>query len=238
MNYPLFIFFSLTPSIIWLLFFLRKDVHPEAKGMILKIFFYGMVAAIPAALMEIGFAGLLDAWGIPSFLRQIIYIFLGIALIEEILKFLVVKKNVFCCSEFDEPVDVILYMIIAALGFAALENFLILFPLSNPLHFFETFMVSTFRFVGATFLHALCSGVIGYFLALSFFEAKNKFGLASMGIIMAVLLHGLYDFSIMKIESNLKFVIPIIILVGLAIFVSWGFKKVKKLKSVCLLPKN
>jgi len=46
-------------------------------------------------------------------------------------------------------------------------------------------------------------------------------------------LHGLYDFSIMKVEGSFKFMIPITILMGLIIFITIGFQKVKKLKSIC-----
>ncbi len=202
--------------------------------MILKIFFYGMLAALPVVLLEIGFAEGIKSLPLPSLLIQVIYIFLGIALIEEVFKFLVVKSRVLRSSAFDEPTDVILYMIIAALGFAALENLLILFPLSNPFQFLETAVVSSFRFLGATFLHALCSGTIGYFMALSFYEPKHKIKLVGAGLTIAIVLHGLYDFSIIKIEDGWRFIIPVIILIGLAVFVSLGFKKVKKLKSVCL----
>ena len=233
-NYPLYIFFGLAPSVIWLLFFLRKDKHPESNRMVLKIFFYGMLAAFPAVFIELGFAQQITQIYLPQILVSILYVFLGIALVEEVLKYLVVKKQVLKDPEFDEPVDVMLYMIIAALGFAALENLFILFPLIQPFQFFETLVTSVLRFVGATFLHALCSGLIGYFLALSFLKSKNRLKLKTVGITLAVLLHGLYDFSIIKVAGGWKFVLPIIILIGLAIFISLGFKKVKKLKSICL----
>ena len=237
-NYLVYIFFGLAPSIIWLLFFLRKDAHPESNRMILKIFFFGMLAAVPTALVELGFAEQISQAYLPKILISIFYVFLGIALVEELFKYLVVKKQVLKDPEFDEPVDAMLYMIIAALGFAALENLLILFPLIQSAQIFETFLVSSFRFVGATFLHALCSGLIGYYLALSFFQSKNRFQLTMKGLAIAVLLHGLYDFSIMNIEGGLKFVIPIIILIGLTIFISLAFKKVKKLKSICQIKTN
>lgn len=234
MTYIFYIFFGLAPSIIWLLFFLRKDAHPESNRMILKIFFCGMLAAVPAALIELGFAEQVNQTFLPKLLILIFYVFFGIAFVEEIFKYLVIQKQVLKDAEFDEPVDAMLYMIIAALGFAALENLLILFPLSHSFQIFETFLVSSFRFVGATFLHALCAGLIGYFLALSFLKAEKRAKLKVTGIGLAVLLHGLYDFSIIKIGGGWKFVLPIIILIGLAIFISLGFKKVKKLKSICL----
>src|SRR3989344_5265707 len=226
MNYPIYIFFGLAPSIIWLLFFLRKDSHPESNPMILKIFFWGMLAAIPAALMELGLS---------EFLSGPIYIFLGIALVEEFSKYAVVRKKIINHPEFDEPVDIMLYMIISALGFAALENLLILLPLVYPFKFFETFVVSGFRFVGATFLHALSSGLLGYFLALSFFEPKNRTKLFLKGLIAVTFLHGLYNFSIIEIDNGFKFALPIGILIGLIVFVFLGFKKVEKLKSICNL---
>ena len=133
----------------------------------------------------------------------------------------------------DEPIDLMLYMIVSALGFAALENLLVLLPLSHPFMLLETVTVSAFRFVGATFLHALCSGLVGYFIAISILRPSNKrWRVLAEGIGIAVLLHGLYDFSIIKIEGNFKFIIPIAILLGLTIFVAWGFKKVKTLKSI------
>jgi len=74
---------------------------------------------------------------------------------------------------------------------------------------------------------------VGFFLALSFFETKKRFQLFATGLGLAFLLHGLYNFSIMEMEGNLKVLIPIIILIGLAIFVSLGFKRLKKMKSTC-----
>jgi len=233
--YPILIFFGLAPSVIWLLFFLRKDKLPESKRMILKIFFYGMLATVPTALIELGFFEKIGGLNLPPLLFALLYAFLGIGLVEEILKYLVVKKMVLNNREFDEPVDAMLYMIIAALGFAALENLLILLPMSVHFQFFEVAFVSIFRFVGATFLHALCSGLLGYYLALSFLRTKDKTKLAIKGMFWATLLHGLYDLSIMKVEGSFKFLVPVIILMGLIIFVTMGFQKVKTLKSICKL---
>jgi len=233
--YPVLIFFGLAPSVIWLWFFLQKDDHPESKRMILKIFFYGMLATVPTALIELGFFEALKTFHIPSLLFVILYAFLGIGFVEEILKYLVVKKTVLGHREFDEPVDAMIYMIVTALGFAALENLLILLPMSANFQFFDAAFVSVFRFVGATFLHALASGLIGYYLALSLRHTKNRMKLIIKGIVIATLLHGLYDFSIMKVEGSSKFILPVIILMGLIIFVTIGFRKLKALKSTCKL---
>ena len=240
MSYPLLIFFGLAPSIIWLLFYLRKDVHPESNSMILKIFGYGMLIAIPTALIELGIFSQLSynlnvyQQGFSQILILGLLCVLGVGLPEEIMKYLVVKTKVLSSPEFDEPTDAMLYMIICALGFAALENVLILFPFKGIL---EIFAASWIRLIGATFLHALCAGTVGYFLAISFFDLKRKFKLTAVGLIIAITLHGLYNFFIMM-EGTLKLAGPAVILIGLAIFVSFGFKKVKKMKSVCLFSKK
>jgi len=235
MSYILLLFFGFLPSIIWLLFYLRKDKHPESNKKIIKVFFFGMLIAIPTALIELG---VLDQIGIikdlPAFVSNpflflALKYFLVVALLEELMKYLIVKKEVFSAPEFDEPVDIILYMIICALGFAAVENILTLLP---PKEIAEALSTIWIRFIGATLLHTLCSAMLGYFLALSFFETKKRNRLAVIGLILAITLHGFYDLSIMT-EGSLNVLGPMIILIGLAIFVSFGFKKVKKLKSVC-----
>ena len=233
MSYPLYIFFGVLPSFIWLLFYLRKDSHPESNRMIIKIFFYGMLAALPAILLEMGILDILKELKLPLILLIFLNVFIGVALVEELLKYLVVREKVLDHPEFDEPVDVILYMIIAALGFAAAENILILFSLGTTFLFEKVLTISLLRFWGATFLHALCSGTLGYFLTLSIFETKKRSGLLIIGVGITTLLHGLYNFSIMKLEGTFSWLIPIIILIGLAIFLTFAFKKLKKLKSVC-----
>ncbi|MDP1538537.1 MAG: PrsW family glutamic-type intramembrane protease [bacterium] len=201
--------------------------------MVLKIFFYGMLMALPAILLEMGILKVLGELKLPLILLTFLSIFIGIALVEELLKYLVVKEKVLDHPEFDEPVDVMLYMIIAALGFAAAENILILFSLGPTFLFGNVFTISVLRFWGATFLHALSSGVLGYFLALSIFETKKRGRLLIIGVIIATLLHGLYNFSIMELEGIFSWLIPIVILISLAIFLAFAFKRLKKLKSVC-----
>lgn len=199
-----------------------------------------MLAAVVAAVIEIEIAAGFTILGdklVETFpaLFFLLYHFIVIALVEEFSKFLIVKEKVINDPEFDEPVDVMLYMIIVALGFAALENLLVFFPGKEPFLLKEALAVIVFRFIGATFLHALCSGTLGYFLALSIFEPKNRFRLIIQGIVIATILHGFFNISIIEIEKRtiLSIVFLIILLSGLAIFVSFGFRKLKKIASVC-----
>lgn len=237
---------GLAPSFIWLLYFLRKDRHPEPNRMILKIFGIGMMVTVAAAFIEFYIEKSADIGmqmvqsnaflssmypAIYSFL--FLFIILASAFVEEFAKYLVVKEAVINDPAFDEPVDAMLYMIIAALGFAAVENMLILLSLHN---FFDerTLYIIGFRFIGATFLHALCSALIGYFLASSLCEKKKKVMFLSVGLTLGALLHGAYNFSIIKAGENPNYIfLTITILVYLAFFVSLGFTKIKAKASTC-----
>lgn len=221
------------PGLIWLIFYLRKDAHPEPNRLVLKIFFFGIIAAFLAIFLERGFHFLISFLKNQKTLSSILAIFLGGALIEEYSKYLAVRIGVYKNSELDESVDILLYMIISALGFASLENILVLSSFHPFLTIGKALETMAWRFVSATFLHALCSGLVGYFLALSFLYSKKRRWLVLAGLIIATALHGLYNFSIMRIEGLEKFILPLIILIVLAGFVSLSIKKLKRLKSIC-----
>ncbi len=239
MNYLLLILFGLAPSIIWLLYFLRKDVHPEDNRQVIKIFLYGVLVAIPAAMIQLGTFDWLSPWK-DNIWKTIFIAIFGVALIEELVKYLVVRDKVLKSPHFDEPMDLPLYMIISALGFAAAENILIIAGADkNPLFAIDSLatrmaLTSLCRFISATFLHALASGTLGIFMALSFFKTRNRKTRLFVGFALAVFLHGFYNLSIMTIEGSFRLLIPLIILANLAVILTIGFKKIKELKSICL----
>jgi len=229
MNYPLFLFFGFVPSIIWLAFYLRKDAHPEPNSVIRKVFLWGMLATLPAIALELILRSLFSFLPFSQEVVLVLYIFLGVALVEEVLKFLVVRFSVYQDKALDEPVDVMLYMIIAALGFAAFENILILFGLGPTSPVSNIVALTLVRLVGATFLHALTSGTFGYFLARSFFDPKKKYWYVAAGLFLATLLHGFFNFYILEVQGAAKLLIPAVILIGLAVFVSLSFRQLKRI---------
>lgn len=228
-NYVLFIVLGLLPSLIWLIFYLRRDVHPEPNEMVIKIFVYGMGITVLVAFLELNLYDYFNNLKIPNLLRIILIFFVAVALMEELAKYLVVHFSVLKHPEYDEPIDAMIYMIIAGLGFAAVENILILFPTTAPDILEKTLITASGRFVSATLLHALCAANIGYFLALSFFKKHRRFGLVSFGILTSCLLHGLYDFGI-KLEGSYSVLIPAIVLIFLCVLVMFQFRKIKQLK--------
>ena len=236
--YFLYIFFGIMPSLAWIFYYLKKDLHPESKKMILKVFLLGSLITIPAYLVQKQLIGLLYYFNLPSIYVLLIYWFMVIALTEEIFKYLVVKFKVLNSPECDEPVDIMIYMVVSALGFAAVENIFYVISSAINLPFndavFASMIISFVRFIGATFLHTLCSALIGYFVILSLVRKRNGLRYTILGILLASLLHGLFNLSIMKIElSWFIILLPITILILLSIFVIYKFEKVKKIKSIC-----
>lgn len=239
MQFVLFITAALAPGLIWLAYFLRKDLHPEPKEKILKIFLWGMFAALPAIGIEQGLSYFFS-WSIQSrLIASLLTIFIAIALTEEALKFLVVKKKISHDKDFDEPVDAIIYMITAAMGFATFENFLILAayflePLSvGEIDIVLGLQISALRFVGATFLHALASGLMGFFFAHALCRDKQKYVTIAAGLAIVTLLHGLFNVGIMQMEGASGGILAAGVILFLAAIMPWYFRKVKKLHADC-----
>jgi RsiW-degrading membrane proteinase PrsW (M82 family) len=232
LDYIFSIFIGILPALIWLAFFLRKDVHPEPPSKVLEIFLLGMLVTIPTFILEKGGWIIFSKFLIINLFLELFYLFFA-AFVEEIMKFLVVKENVLKSPELDEPTDVILYMIISALGFAAAEN---IFQILKIKTLKLALILAIFRFWGAIFLHALVSGFIGYFLALSFYEKKNK-KILPLAFLGATTLHWIFNFLIIQIgeAKNLLFFGFLIwaILLSLAVFISKGFQRLQKLKGIC-----
>ena len=226
---PLAIIFGVVPSLIWLAFYLKTDVHPEPNRMVIKVFFWGMLATIPAILIELGLLPFFQSLDLPETITFYLYIFLAIAFVEEVLKYGVFHFVVLHNKVLDEAIDIPLYMIISALGFAALENIFILFGLGFAAPGGDILTLSAFRFLGATLLHALVSGTFGYFIAISILNPRQRFFAIPIGLGVATLLHGLFNIYIIKEQGVEQLLYPALILVGLAIFLFFAFKSLKRI---------
>lgn len=207
------------PSLLWLWFWLKEDSHPEPRAVLISAFIAGMIVVPLAIVLEyivsfpIGLTGGLSllAW----------------AFIEEILKYVAVRKTAFCKSCFDEPVDAIIYMITAALGFASLENTLFIIKTFHSGGILSGIDIGNMRFIGATLLHTASSAIVGAFIAFSL--RKNKKNLKRntlIGILVAGFLH--FAFNYLIIESGggniLKVLMPLWFIIIVLIFI---FEKVR-----------
>ena len=178
------------PALIWLLFWLMEDkCDPEPKRYIALSFVAGMVA-VPLVLPLEQFAN--------QYANGILLFVLWAAL-EETFKFGAAYFAALRTAAFDEPLDAIIYLVTAALGFSALENALFLW---TPLHqgdVLRSIVTGDLRFMGATLLHTLASATIGVTLALAFYKkAYVRRWYALFGVILAIFLHTLFNFFILN----------------------------------------
>ena len=213
------ILLALLPSLAWLALFLREDVHPEPNRLVVRAFFAGALSVLLALPIELaalcvipgcppGKIGIFESLlpGIPPGVVIAIHFFLGVALVEELMKFLFVKRLVLGSADFDEPVDALLYLVIGALGFAAVENILVVtnqgVQTIGLLGSGGVFMLLGARFLSATLLHTLASGIIGYTVARALFQkTTHRWGIL-WGIFLATVVHGVYNELIQLIATN------------------------------------
>ena len=222
---------GLIPSLIWLYFWLKEDCHPEPKRLLFLAFLAGILAIPLALLLEI----LWQKYIIGIELSEQMFIFLlifGFAFFEEFSKFIFTKKIIFWRRDFDEPVDAMIYLMTAALGFASLENILYLIP-----EFASSLEVGigtgNLRFLGATLLHTLSSGVLGFFVAHRFCsERKSRIKGIILGLFSATLIHTLFNFLILQTDGVR--LAPVLILLSITgIFLIFAFEHIKKVHQTC-----
>lgn len=226
---PSTLFFSLLggvlPALLWLWFWLREDrLHPEPRSLILASFGCGMLIVLLALPAE--------QW-IWNRLSSMTYVIIGWAIIEEVLKLGASYFGALRNRANDEPIDSLIYLITAALGFSALENTIFLAGAVKTGGFVEGFDLGVLRFVGASLLHVVSSGTLGFFLALGFYKRGRikKIDLC-IGVIAAILLHALFNLFILKSEGNSLYTLTVFAFVWLAVILLLiAFEKVKRLKA-------
>ena len=219
---------GILPALVWLWFWLEEDsLHPEPKKLILAAFVVGMLA-VPAALFLEGIAR--------NIVQEGILLLLAWAVIEEVLKYTAayfVAFRSFCLDRskcVDEPIDPIIYLVTAALGFAAIENMLFLLaPLAQD-NLTASLLTGNLRFVGAMVLHVVASGAIGVAMGLSFYKsgAMKKIYLA-IGIFTAIVLHTLFNVFIILNKGDNIFIIFGVLWIAVLVLLAF-FEKLKRLK--------
>lgn len=206
------------PALLWLFFWLLEDrCKPEPKKLIF-VSFLGGALAVPFVLPFQQFAlaylsgtSVLIAW----------------AVVEELFKFgaayFVALRN----RALDEPIDAIIYMITAALGFSALENTLFLLGPLGDGNTLAGILTGNLRFVGATLLHTLASATIGVSIAVSFYKSVSvKRLFLAAGITLAIALHALFNHFILKDGGSGAFTVFLFVWIGV-IVVMLFFERVK-----------
>ena len=175
-------FIAILPVILLLFFIYKKDYKKERKRSLLSSFMLGVVISIPIVIVEIVLEIFLSK-------NHIMDIFIGVDLIEEGFKWLIVKSK-YKKDEFDETYDGIVYAVFVSLGFAAIEN--ILYVCTSSLS------TGILRAITAVPGHAFYAVIMGYYMgkAKQYSIDKNKSKenkLLFISLLIPTILHGIYD---------------------------------------------
>lgn len=180
---------AVIPALFLVRYFYRQDnLRPEPKGLVTKIFFFGLLSTIPIIILELSVAMFKGFFNFHPLAAYAFRAFFVAALCEESMKFFVVKKFAYNKVAFDEVMDGIVYTVVASLGFACMEN--IIYVMRGGIS------IVAARAFTAIPLHALASGIMGYYIGQAKFSASKKIerSLFLMGITFAIIIHGSYNF--------------------------------------------
>ena len=201
------LFLALFPPvfIIYKIYKLDKYEKEPLKEIIIT-FIFGCLTVLPVLfvspyinyLLDIPYS-VIDYFGgliVGNEIKTILYTFIGIALVEEFFKFLVLTQYSFKRKCFNEPMDGIVYGVIASMGFALVENIFYVYGNTE-----QSYFVAIGRMFSAIPAHALMGVIMGYYIGKAKFDIQNKRKLMLKGFFGAILLHGAYDYFL---YSNLS----------------------------------
>jgi RsiW-degrading membrane proteinase PrsW (M82 family) len=209
------------PSLFLLVFFYLKDRYePEPRGHVALAFVKGMASLIPAYFAARGLERLVGrTWlalgGTPARLFEA---FVLASFVEEFSKWSTFLALIYWWSEFDEPLDGVVYGVALALGFATVENVLCVIR--------DGLGIGLLRAVFAVPAHALFGAAMGFYLGRAKLgrghggvTRAEKWRRIGFALAVPVAFHGLYDFTLVELRGGWMYVMVGVFSVAVWIFV-------------------
>ena len=211
------------PAVLWLLFWLREDKgNREPAMLVITTFVAGMLSVIIVLPLERFIATL------PVTTNGMTILW---AASEELLKLFAFVVIMTGSRYLNKPIKYPIYLMTAALGFAALENTLFLI---HPISINDTtlsLLTGNLRFLGSTLLHSAASGLVGIGIGLAYFRSKTRqFWYGFVGLLAAIALHATFNFFIME-RSGENFIQVFGFLWVITIIIMLLFEKLRRMGS-------
>ncbi len=244
---------ALLPAIILCIYVFKKDrVEKEPVGLLLLLLGLGVLSCFPAAKIEGLLFGIIDTVFEPFTFEEggLLYMnstpfrfyhicenFIGVALVEEGLKWLILFFVTRNNKNFNYLFDGIIYAIFVSLGFAAYENILYVTEygfgnalmrgiLSVPGHmFFAVFMgyyYSTWN------IHNIAKKLEADFAEKGIISVRYPVSSAKYliySLLIPVLAHGFYDYAL-SVDSWFMLIVFYLFVIGMYIYCFGKIKKV------------
>lgn len=128
-----------------------------------------------------------------SFILKLIGFTLGVGVFEESVKAVFVFIICSRSREPQVPQTAVFYGLISGIGFGVFEGVMYQVSVNSKLDYSSSFFMNIARLTSLPFLHAIWSGIAGYFISLGFLFPKNRQSLWILSILIPAMLHGLYD---------------------------------------------
>ena len=182
---------SFLPVIFWIFFWKRQDLNqPEPLKLILKTFIFGILSVFFVLILQSTFNNFID----DGIFKVTLFSFF-----EEFFKFLAVFMAAFGTVWNNEKRDPMIYMIIGALGFTAVENFFYISDYLKNIDLLRSLIDSGYRIIGASLLHVVTSASVGIFISLVFFKKKMvRISMAIIGLLVATTIHTGFNLLVMS----------------------------------------
>lgn len=194
-------------------FYLRDQYGTEPFLVVFKTFLFGAFLVFPLMFIQYVF----EVEQLIS--SDLISSFFVTGFLEEFFKWFILIYTIYHHVSFDEPYDGIVYGSAVSLGFATAEN--ILYLVANGVEF------AFGRALLPVSSHALFGVIMGYYLGKCKFTSDKKKRFKLLAFLIPFLLHGFYDFILLKETNWLYYIVPFMI------FLWWlGIWKIKKARAL------
>ena len=185
---------SVLPALVLLWYIYRLDrIEQEPGYLIKKLFFAGVLSTLAAMAAELIGTIILGLFvkNQESALYRFLFFFIVVAVAEEVVKYIPLRRICWYHPEFNFRFDAVVYAATVSLGFAAAEN--VMYALGFGVQ------VVALRAVTAIPLHCITGIFMGHYLGQAkFMEGRRDWSGMTvynvLSILVPVLLHGYYDF--------------------------------------------
>ncbi len=185
---------AIVPSLLLMWFFHARDVYREPPKVLWATFGLGVLTIPGVLLVVIPFMKLTGLEELTNpFASAASTAFLGAAIPEELFKALVLYAYCVRHKEFDEPMDGVVYGVVASLGFATLEN--VMYVTQHGVG------VAILRAFTAVPGHGFCGAIMGYYAGQAKFRPQRRAAYVLASLFFPILLHGLYDFGLFAVSN-------------------------------------
>lgn len=138
----------------------------------------------------------------------------GVGFCEETIKaiplFLIVKR----AHEPYIPQTLVFYGLMCGVAFGVFEGVQYQTTQNTLLDYSNAFFMNVARMTSLPFLHAIWSGICGYFIAFSYLYPKYRISLCFLAIFIPAVLHGMYDTLGWSIPGLLTTLLSVILLMS------------------------